>query len=169
MKRIERSTHYLKGSPSSCVRHLGVSRFVNPREHYMKKTYVKPEVRSRSIRPGDIEAGARFAQKRSVPRYPFAAPAVILEPLTQTELSCRTSDISLGGCFVESVDQFPTNTIIRIRIERDGETFKSWCRVAHVQKGIGTGIAFLEHPAEARLTIQSWVAERSEIFDNSSR
>jgi hypothetical protein len=135
----------------------------------MKKAYVKPEIRSRAIRPGDIEAGARFAQKRSVPRYPLAVPAVILEPLTQTELSCRTSDISLRGCFVEAVDRFPTNTVIRINIERDEEIFETWCRVAHVQKGIGTGVAFFEHPAEARLTIQSWIAERSEIFDNASR
>ncbi len=131
----------------------------------MKKPYVKPGIRSRSIRPGDMEAGARFAQKRSVPRYPLAAPAVILEPLTHTELSARTSDISLRGCFVESLDRFPTNTIIRIRIERDGELFETWGRVAHAQKGIGTGIAFFEHPAEASLTIQSWIAERIEFFD----
>ena len=133
----------------------------------MKKPYVKPVIRSRAIRPGDMEAGARFAQKRSVPRYPFAAPAVISEPLTQTELSSRTSDISLRGCFVELLDRFPTNTIIRIRIERDGEIFETWCRVAHVQKGIGTGIAFFEHPAEARLIIQSWIAERIEFFDRA--
>lgn len=133
----------------------------------MQKAYVKPEIRSRTICPGDIEAGARFAQKRSVPRYPFAASALILEPLAQTELSCRTSDLSLRGCFVESVDRFPANTVIRIKIERDGEIFETWCRVAHVQTGIGTGIAFFEHPAEARLTIQSWIAERSGIFDNS--
>ena len=133
----------------------------------MKKAYVKPVIRSRHIRPGDMEAGARFAQKRSVPRYPFAAPAVILEPLTQTELSCRISDISLRGCFVESVDGLPANTIIRIRIERDGEIFETWCRVAHVQKGIGTGIAFFEHAAEARLIIQSWIAERIGFFDRA--
>ena len=36
---------------------------------------------------GDIEAGARFAQKRSVPRYPFAALALIDEPLTGTEIA----------------------------------------------------------------------------------
>jgi PilZ domain len=135
----------------------------------MKKAYVKPVIRSRAIRPGDMEAGARFAQKRSVPRYPFAAPALISEPLTQTELSCRTSDISLRGCFVESVDGFPANTVMRIKIERDEEIFETWCRVAHVQKGIGTGIAFFEHPAEARLTIQSWIAEGREIFDNRDR
>lgn len=133
----------------------------------MKKAYVKPEIRSRAIRSGDIEAGARFAQKRSVPRYPLAVPAVILEPLTQTELSGRSADISLTGCFVESVDRFLTNTVIQIKIERDGEVFETWCRVAHVKKGVGTGVAFFEYPAKARLTIQSWIAERSQMFDAS--
>jgi PilZ domain len=133
----------------------------------MKKPYVKPAIRSRAIRPGDMDAGARFAQKRSVPRYPFAAPTVILEPLARTELSSTTSDISLRGCFVKAVDRFPTNTVIRIKIERYGEIFETWGRVAHVQKGIGTGIAFFEHPAEACLTIQSWIAERIEFFERA--
>ena len=89
----------------------------------MKKPYVKPMIRSRPIQPGDIEAGARFAQKRSVPRYPFAARAVILEPLSRREFAGRTSDISLKGCFIESVDQFPTKTIVQIKLELTGESF----------------------------------------------
>jgi hypothetical protein len=134
---------------------------VNPRERGMKKTYVKPEIRSRAIRHGDIEAGSRFAQKRSVPHYAFAARAVILEPLTRAEQSTRTSDISLNGCYLESVDQFPPNTVVRIRIEQGGQIVETWGRVAHVQAGLGTGIAFFEYPAEGRLTIESWISTSS--------
>jgi hypothetical protein len=91
--------------------------FVNSKECEVKKTYVKPTVRSRAIRHGDIEASSRFAQKRSVPRYPFAARTVIVEPITRAEQSTRTSDMSLNGCYLQSVDQFPPSTIVRVRIE----------------------------------------------------
>jgi hypothetical protein len=147
--------------------YVGIDRFVNPREHYVKKPYLKPEIRSRVVRPGDIEAGARFAQKRSVPRYPFSARVTVIEPIKLTEVEAKTSDISLKGCYVESIDQFPPNTIVRIRIERAAEVFEIWGRIAHVQAGLGTGIAFFEAAPEERLIVQSWIAKLTEFLDRS--
>ena len=126
---------------------------------------MKPRIRSRPIRPGDIDAGSRFATKRTVPRYPFHARAVIIEPIARTELSATTSDISEKGCFLESVDRLPANTVIRISIEQAAETFETWARVAHVQAGHGTGIAFFNTAAEQQLRIEEWVAELRKIRD----
>jgi PilZ domain len=133
----------------------------------MKKAYVKPVIRSRAIRPGEIDAGARFAQKRSVPRYPFAARVTVIDPIKMSEVAAKTSDISLKGCYVESVDQFPPNTIVRVTIEQAAEFFETWGRIAHVQAGLGTGIAFFEASPEERLTIQSWIAKLTEFLDRS--
>jgi len=116
---------------------------------------------SRVIRNGDIEAGSHFAQKRSVPRNFFVARTVVIEPITRAEPSTRTSDISLNGCYLESVDQFLPNTILRIRIEQKGQPVEIQGRVAHVQAGLGTGIAFFEYSAESRLTIESWISTSS--------
>jgi hypothetical protein len=125
----------------------------------MKKPYVKPMIRSRPMQPGDIDAGARFAQKRSVPRYPFAARAVILEPLSRREFAGRTSDISLQGCFIESVDQFPTKTIVHIRLELTGESFNTWGRVAHVRTALGAGLSFFNTSAGQQIILEKWVKE----------
>jgi hypothetical protein len=133
----------------------------------MKKAYVKPVIRSRAIRPGEIDAGARFAQKRSVPRYPFAARVTVIDPIKMSEVAAKTSDISLKGCYVESVDQFPPNTIVRVTIEQAAEFFETWGRIAHVQAGLGTGIAFFESSPEERLTIQNWIAKVTEFLDRS--
>lgn len=125
----------------------------------MKKAYVKPTIRSRPIQPGDIEAGARFAQKRSVPRYPFAAQAVILEPVSRREFAGTTPDISLKGCFIESVDQFPAKTIVQIKLELAGESFNTWGRVAHVRTALGTGLTFFNTPAGQQIILEKWVKE----------
>jgi hypothetical protein len=133
----------------------------------MKKMYVKPALRTRLVQPGGIEAGARFAQKRSVPRYPFSASAIVLEPITRTEVTARTSDISVRGCYVESLDRFPQNTVIRLTIEQaGGESFHTWGRVAHVRPGVGSGLAFFETSAEQRLTLEKWVGEAGESIGN---
>jgi hypothetical protein len=131
----------------------------------MKMKYVKPALRSRPIRPGDIEAGSRFAKRRTVPRYPFSARAVVVEPIARNELSASTSDISIQGCFLESVDQLPIDTIIRISIEQPAETFETWGRVAHVKAGYGTGIAFFNTSADQQLLIAKWVEGLHKLLD----
>ena len=131
----------------------------------MNKSYEKPDVKSRSIQPGEIEAGSRFAQKRAVPRFPFAARAAIVEPIARLEFSAKTSDISAKGCYVERMDQLPVNTVIRIRIEAAAESFESWGRVVHVTAGRGSGIAFFETPAEQQRTLDKWIGDASEFLE----
>jgi len=139
----------------------------------MKKPYVKPTIRTRQLQPGDIEAGARFAQKRSVPRYPFSASATVVEPLTRTEITGRTADISVRGCYVESpnwsLDRFPPNTVIQVTLEQaGGERFETWGRIAHIQPGTGSGLAFYETAGDQRLTLEKWVAEAGESVRGSA-
>ena len=105
---------------------------------------------------GNAEAGSRFAERRSVPRYAYATSVLIIEPLTQTRLPAQTSEISAKGCCIDKFDELPKNTVIQILIHRDSGTFE---RVAYVKPGIGTGIAFFDTlPAQQR-TIDGWIAE----------
>lgn len=108
---------------------------------------------------GDPTSGAHFTERRSTPRYPFIAAAIVVEPLTRTRLSAQTSEISVNGCYVDALNPLPKNTIIQISIQRDSGNFDSWGRVAYLQPGIGMGIAFFEIPEEQRRTIESWIAE----------
>ena len=102
-----------------------------------------------------------------MPRYLFAVRTVIIEPSTRAEQSTRASDISLNGCYLQSFDQFPPNTVIRVRIEQGEQIVEIWSCVPYVQEGLGTGIAFSEYPAEQRLTTQSWIANVIAFFDKS--
>jgi hypothetical protein len=147
----------------------------------MKKTYVKPTVTTRSLdtstfeskidrgsQDRTIDAGSRFAERRSVPRYPFSGRAVVLEPLTQVQLPAQVSEISVKGCYLESLDGLPKNTVVQILIHRDDSTFESWGRVVYVHSGVGTGIAFFDTVPGQQKTIERWVAEISHYLDGNS-
>src|ERR1700722_4761186 len=134
-----------------------------------KRPYVKPFIRSRSTREGQLEARARFGQRRAVPRYPFSALATISEPIIRTQYSARISDISLKGCFVESVDQLASSTVIVTRLERSGQTFQCWGRIAHVHVGHGSGISFFETPPDQQFILEGWIAELSKVFNQEPR
>jgi hypothetical protein len=66
--------------------------------------------------------------------------------------SCRIADISLSGCFVESLSAPPAGeeVIVSIRF-KEAISLSLRGRVVYVDPGIGFGVQFLELPeADAR-------------------
>ena len=109
------------------------------------------------------DAGARFAERRAVPRYPFVAPVELFEPICRVRLSGRTSQLSLGGCYVDVADPMPVKAVCQLRIEWDRGKFESWARVVYTHPGAGMGIAFFNTSAEQKATLADWLAEPSAL------
>ena len=55
-------------------------------------------------------------KQRSVRRCPLVASADVTEPLSGTRLSARTSEIGLGGCYVDALNPLPEGTLVGLRI-----------------------------------------------------
>jgi hypothetical protein len=108
-----------------------------------------------------LDAGARYAERRSVPRYPFVADVEIYEPLSRTRLEGQTSEISANGCYVDVLNPLEKNTVLQLRILRDGQTFQTWARVAYVQPNLGMGVAFFDTLEEHRRIIADWLVDLS--------
>ncbi|HKS81996.1 MAG TPA: PilZ domain-containing protein [Candidatus Acidoferrales bacterium] len=107
------------------------------------------------------DAGARYAERRCVPRYPFIAAVEVFEPVSRTSLEARITEISTRGCYIDTQNPMPMNSVIQIRIVRDVGKFETWGRVAYSQEGLGMGIAFLQTAPDQQKIIDSWVAEIS--------
>jgi PilZ domain-containing protein len=108
---------------------------------------------------GPVDAGARFAERRCVPRYPFVAKAEMSDPVSRTSASGSTTEISTRGCYIETLAPMPRNSVIKIRIVHGDSAFETWGRVAYSHDGRGMGIAFLETAPDQQKIIDSWVAE----------
>lgn len=108
-----------------------------------------------------LDAGARYAERRSVPRYPFVANVEIYEPLGRIRLEGQTSEISANGCYVDVLNPLEKNTVVQLRILREGQTFQTWGRVAYVQPNLGMGVAFFDTLEEQRRIIAEWLVELS--------
>jgi len=66
---------------------------------------------------------AKPAKQRSVRRCPFVASAEITELHSGAQLSARTSELGLGGCYVDALNPFPKGTLVGLRILRDQGVF----------------------------------------------
>jgi hypothetical protein len=80
------------------------------------------------------------SERRKAPRYPFIAEAVVTEILTDTKLVAKTSDLSIGGCFLDMLNPSPVGTEIRVRISHETTTFTAPGRVVFVLPNMGMGV-----------------------------
>jgi hypothetical protein len=99
------------------------------------------------------------AKQRSVRRCPLVASAEVTEPRSGALLSARTSEIGLGGCYVDALNPFPEGTIVGLRIIRDQGVFETNAKIVYCDAGFGMGLAFTEMTPDQRSLLEDWLAE----------
>jgi PilZ domain len=101
----------------------------------------------------------KLAQKRAVRRCPFCATAEVTDLSSGTRLSVRTSELSVGGCYVDALNPFPKGTAVALRIVRDQGVFEANATVAYSDTNSGMGLAFKDMTPDHRLLLETWLAE----------
>jgi hypothetical protein len=87
------------------------------------------------------------------------ASAEVTELGSGTVLSGRTSELALGGCYVDSLNPFPEGTLVGLRILRDQGVFETKAKVVYCDPSFGMGLAFTEMPPDQRSLLEAWLIE----------
>ena len=98
-------------------------------------------------------------ERRRDLRFPFTASVDAVEPQSKATISGRTSDISSGGCYVDTISPFPVETIIKIRLTKERVTFEADAKVVLSQVGMGMGVAFISAVPQQIRIFQKWLNE----------
>lgn len=86
-------------------------------------------------------------ERRRTIRYPFVASAELIEEKSQTYLSAHVSELSLYGCYFDTINPFPVSTPILVKIVTELVFFEAHATVVYSQPNLGMGVAFREvHP-----------------------
>jgi PilZ domain len=101
------------------------------------------------------------SERRRAPRYPFIADAEVTEILSDTRLQARTSDLSIGGCFLDMLNPSPEGTEIRVRISHGSTTFAALGSVAFVLPNMGMGVVFRSIGDDQLVVLQEWLSKLS--------
>ena len=100
-------------------------------------------------------------ERRRNLRFPFSATVEAIDNKSGTKVIGRTSDLGLGGCYIDTLSPFPVGTEAKIRIIRDNENFDAQARVVYSMVGMGMGLAFVSaQPKQVRL-FQKWLQKIS--------
>lgn len=99
------------------------------------------------------------ARKRAVRRCSFVASVEVTDQTSGTKLSARTSEIGMGGCYVDVLNPFPIDTQVGLRILRDQGVFTAAAKVAYCDPKFGMGVAFTEIAPKDKVILETWLAE----------
>ncbi|MFY9754135.1 MAG: PilZ domain-containing protein, partial [Candidatus Acidiferrales bacterium] len=94
-----------------------------------------------------------------VPRYPFIATMTLIEPVSDTRIPGRISELSRKGCYVDVLVTLPVGTGIHLEVSRDQGIFKTTAKIIYVQEGMGMGVGFVDIPEDQLKILDDWLAE----------
>ena len=91
-------------------------------------------------------------ERRHNPRFKVVVPVEIHTETSAAPVHCATSDLSLGGCYIESMYPFPAGTYLDLKLEASGPLIIS-AKVVTCDPQFGNGIVFLRMLPEDRATL----------------
>jgi len=131
----------------------------------MAGNFNKPVVTLKSSGVSSAPAGesrpGNLPERRVTARHPFTATAEVAELRSQTRITGRSSDVGLGGCYIDSISPFAVGTVVRVRLECKSRKFEAMARITYAHPSMGMGMAFTEIKPEYLPTLKTWVAELS--------
>jgi hypothetical protein len=100
-------------------------------------------------------------ERRSFPRYHFTAAAEALDAQHRTRMNARTSDLSKGGCYVDTFSPFPLKTPVKLRLSCEKASFTAEAKVVYSKIGMGMGLQFTSVDPREMPVLEKWIGELS--------
>jgi hypothetical protein len=112
-------------------------------------------------RAGNGHGALTSEDRRICPRYSFTAAAEALDSQHRTRMNARTSDLSKGGCYVDTFSPFPRKTGVKLRLSREKASFTAEANVVYSKIGMGMGLAFTYVGPREMSVLEKWIGELS--------
>jgi PilZ domain len=112
---------------------------------------------------------AATAERRESQRYPFICPAELMDLGGSTRISARTSDLSLHGCYIDTLNPFPQDTRVHVQLIKNDQRLELQARVTACHMGSGMGLMFEQLTPEQRLILAGWLEGTSAREENPFR
>lgn len=105
-----------------------------------------------------MEPTLKPAQRNRGLRRPFVAAIVITDMVSERQMSARTSDLSLRGCFVTTPTALNPGTKVRVAIVHAGAKIMVLGRVVSA-RAEGMGIVFTKIEPSDQAVLELWKSD----------
>jgi hypothetical protein len=118
-----------------------------------------PGVTHAQGKPQPAASKKQESERRTAFRYSFTVAAQVTEVTSGSRLTARVSDLSLEGCYVDTLNPFPEGSCVRVQFLKGKEVFETGARVSYSDAGLGMGLAFAELTAEQHSFLTDCLSE----------
>jgi PilZ domain len=98
------------------------------------------------------------AKQPRAKRFQFVAMVEVTGLDSAIQLRDKTTDLSLFGCQIATVNPWPIGTKVRVRISHNGASFAALGAVARVEPGT-MGISFTGIGPKEEALLDKWLAD----------
>ena len=95
-------------------------------------------------------------ERRKHPRFKVSVPVEIHTESSAAPLHCATSDLSLDGCYIESMYPFPAGTCMELKLDAS-DTLLITAKVVTCDPQFGNGIQFIRMLDDDRATLSRFL------------
>jgi hypothetical protein len=96
------------------------------------------------------------AERRDAERYPFVCPIEVVDVAGSAMISARTSDLSLHGCYIDTLNPLPKGTRVRLQLNKNNQRLELRAEVTACHVG-GMGVVFEQLSLAQQGTVVSWL------------
>ncbi len=107
----------------------------------------------------DSSKSVAETERRAGDRHTFTASAEVVELGSGARFSTRMTDLSHGGCFVDTMVPFPVGAKVHVKVHQGKNEFETEGVVVYSQHGLGMGVAFDALDPERRKSLDQWIQE----------
>lgn len=101
-------------------------------------------------------------ERRRVPRFPFIASAEVVEETSGAKMKVRVSELSLYGCYLDTINSLPMGSRVQVKIVTDAESFEAPATIIYAQPNFGMGLAFGEIKPPYLAILQKWLGSATQ-------
>src|SRR5258708_2230247 len=98
-------------------------------------------------------------EHRVAPRLPFLTEAEVRDPPAGTWLKPCLSDVSLSGCYVDTLHPLPAGARIRLRVVRNKIILEALATVIYSEARLGMGVSVTQLSPEQKSILENWLAD----------
>ena len=95
-------------------------------------------------------------ERRKYPRFTVSVPVEVHAEGSDTPIRCNTSDLSLGGCYIESMYPFPIGATLNLKLQLEG-TVLIQARVVTSYPQVGNGMQWINILPEDRAELSAFL------------
>jgi hypothetical protein len=96
-------------------------------------------------------------ERRRTPRYPFTGSVEMRQPASEDKITAKVRELSLNGCYVETVSPYPVGTPLGVKVFTPTEFFEAQASVIFVDENQGMGLMFRETRPYFIAVLRKWL------------